>query len=99
MRLTDVPSAVERSHGYPITHDDLRQEFGALHLEVPEGPDRSLSTLLDECADGGFADAYETAEDLRSTLLCRADADHVGRAGYDDRGGNPGRADGEQVSF
>jgi hypothetical protein len=99
MRLADVPTQVDRTHGYPIGHETLRKEYGALVLDVPDGPNRSLETLLDTCAACGFEDTYPTAERLRSTLLCCADAAHVGRTEYDDRSGNPTRGDGEQVSF
>jgi hypothetical protein len=99
MRLADVPDQVERTHGYPISHDTLRREFGDLILEVPDGPNQSLGTLLDTCRECGFEDTYVMSDRLRSTLLCCAGADYVGRVGYDDRSGNPTRGDREQVSF
>jgi hypothetical protein len=54
---------------------------------------------LDTCSECGFEERYATPAALRSTLLCCADVDHVGRVEYDDRSGNPARGGGEQVSF
>jgi hypothetical protein len=99
MRLSDVPSEIDRSYGFPIAHDTLRTRFGSIRVAVPDGSDRTLTGLLDTCSECGFEERYATPAALRSTLLCCADVDHVGRVEYDDRGGNPARGGGEQVSF
>jgi hypothetical protein len=99
MRVRDVPSHVERAHGFPITEETLRSEFGSVPLDVPGDGEARLASLLDACAEGGFPGEYASTTDLRSALLSCADRTHVGRPQYDDRGGNPGRDPAEQVSF
>ncbi len=99
MDIRDIPSRIERSHGYPITHERLCAELSSADIAVPDGPDQPAATLLDACDEYGFAPQYETAADLRAALFCAADATHVGRVGYDDRGHNPAWDGTDQVSF
>lgn len=99
MKIGDIPARVERTHGYPVTHETLRAELDAANLDTPDGPDQSVASLLDTCAELGFGSVYESHEDLQSTLLCCADERLIGRTGYDDRGHNPHYTAREQVSF
>ena len=99
MKIGDIPAQVERTHGYPVSHETLREELAARNLEVPDGPDQRVSSLLDTCSALGFDTVYESPEDLQSTLLCCADGTLIGRTGYDDRGHNPHYTAAEQVSF
>jgi hypothetical protein len=99
MKISDIPGRVERTHEFPVSHETLRAELGSARIDVPNGQSRPAAMLLDTCADYGFGTTYETPEDLRAALLCCADAAHVGRVGYDDRGHNPHHTGAKQVSF
>lgn len=99
MKLGTVPELVRREHGFPVSHETVQNEFGSMSVESPDGADQPLSVLLDTCSDFGFDAEYETADDLRTVLLCCADEAYVGRPGYDDRGSNPTRPNREQLSF
>ena len=99
MKISDIPTQVEQTHGYPVSHETLCEELAARSLEVPDGPDRRVVSVLDTCADLGFDTVYESPEALQSTLLCCADRTLIGRVGYDDRGHNPHYTAAEQVSF
>ena len=99
MKIGDIPAQVERTHDYPVSHETLREELGSTNIDVPDGPDQSVAALLDTCAELGFESVYRSRDDLQSTLLCCADGQLIGRAGYDDRGSNPHYTARDQVSF
>jgi hypothetical protein len=99
MKIGEIPAQVGREHGYPVSHETIREELETANLDTPDGPDQTVASLLDTCAELGFGSVYESHDDLQATLLCCADERLVGRVGYDDRGHNPHYTAGEQVSF
>ncbi|MCO8246786.1 MULTISPECIES: hypothetical protein [unclassified Haladaptatus] len=67
-------------HDYPADVDELVSEYGEYEIEYPRGSETFEEVIapLDE--------TYESADDVRQSILNMADSDAVGRQRYSDRG-------------
>jgi hypothetical protein len=93
------------SHDYPATTADIVDSYGDHELGLPEGEttvESALRPLLDaddgDGADGSDeGDTYESADEVRQSILSMVGDDAVGSEGYSDRGGQA--SDTESDSF
>ncbi len=84
------------NHDYPASVDDLVEEYGDYEIEYPNGSERFESVI------GPLNETYQSADDVRQSILNMADSDAVGRQRYSDRGGTEQSSPGEdedQESF
>ncbi len=84
------------NHDYPADVDELVSEYGDYEIEYPKGSEtfEEVISPLDE--------TYESADEVRQSILNMADSDAVGRQRYSDRGGSEQSAadeDPDQESF
>ncbi|WP_435159634.1 DUF5789 family protein [Haladaptatus sp. DFWS20] len=69
------------NHDYPASVDDLVAEYGDYEIEYPNGSERFEEVI------GPLDETYESADDVRQSILNMVDSDAVGRQRYSDRGG------------
>ncbi|WP_266074992.1 DUF5789 family protein [Haladaptatus caseinilyticus] len=83
-------------YDYPASSDELVEEYGDYEIEYPNGSERFEEVI------GPLSETYESADDVRQSILNMADSDAVGRQRYSDRGGTEQSSpddDPDQASF
>jgi hypothetical protein len=80
--FTDIDPVLE-DISYPITADDLVDQYGDQEVERTNADPISLRELFDHMGD----DTFESKEELRQMMMSQMPRDSVGRANYSDRGG------------
>ena len=73
------------SHDYPATASELVADYGDHELELPNG-EETFAEALGPLADSDDEETYESAEEVRQTVLNMVGSEAVGREGYSDRG-------------
>jgi len=68
-------------HEYPVSADDLVEEYGDHEIELENGSETVRSVL------GPLNEDYESADDVRQSIVGMVDSEAVGRQRYSDRGG------------
>ncbi|MFB6142625.1 MAG: DUF2795 domain-containing protein [Halorientalis sp.] len=95
MRLLSGVDEELGAHEYPATTEEVVEEYGHLELELPNGAER-LRDVLDRLD----SETFESAAELRTSMLNGLSADAIGRKGYSDRDPAAVGEDGhDQVSF
>ncbi|WP_435096360.1 DUF5789 family protein [Halarchaeum sp. P4] len=80
---------------YPATTADLREAYGEVRIEHPNGEER-LGDVLERTGEDEFADSTAAVH----AVIGAVGQDAVGRVGYSDRDPTPMGVDGpEPVSF
>ena len=67
---------------YPITNEELVDQYGDETLELPDG-ERTLRETLDPLPDD---QEYEEPFEVEQSVMNMIDSEAVGRKGYSDRG-------------
>ncbi|MFC5971040.1 hypothetical protein ACFPYI_06805 [Halomarina salina] len=65
---------------YPISTDDLRDEYGDVTLDL-QGDETTIGAVLQ-----GYEDEIQNPDDLRQAVMTMLSDDAVGREDYSDRG-------------
>lgn len=68
-------------HDYPVTSEELVEEYGDHELEYPGGSER-----LEEVLGPLGEETFEDAEEARQAIFNMVGTEAVGRARYSDRG-------------
>ena len=68
---------------YPVSLDELLAEHGDAELDL-SGETRTLEKLLEPFED----DTYESADEVRQSILTMVDDEAIGRKNYSDRSGD-----------
>lgn len=68
---------------YPITVDELVDEYGDRTIERTNADPISIEELFASMGE----DTFESSEEIRQSILTLMPQDSVGREGYSDRGG------------
>ena len=85
VELGDLEDDLENAE-YPMDADELMDRFGDRELELQGG-----SETLREALATGDNETFESADEVKQTILNRVSGEAVGREGYSDRGaGNEG---------
>ena len=74
---------------FPATREDVVETCGDVRLQAPGGEGETVGDVFERCESARF----ESADELVGSLMTFISKEYVGRAGYDDRGGNPGYDD------
>jgi hypothetical protein len=68
-------------HDYPADVDELVAEYGEYDIGYPKGSETFEEVL------GPMNDTFDSAEEVRQSIMTMVDSDAVGRQRYSDRGG------------
>jgi len=83
------------AQSYPVTTEEVIEEYGDLELELPNG-DEQLGDVLGRLG----SETFESAEDVRIAAISALSSNAIGRENYSDRDPIAIGEDGhEQVSF
>lgn len=83
-------------HDYPADVDELVEEYGDYEIGYPKGSETFEQVL------GPMNDTFDSADEVRQSIMTMVDSDAVGRQRYSDRGGTEQSApedDPDQESF
>ena len=69
------------AHEYPATASELTEAYGEYELQYSGGSEQFSATL------GSLADTFESADEVRQSVLNGVGQTAVGRKAYTDRGG------------
>ncbi len=84
------------NHDYPADVDELVDEYGEYEIGYPKGSETFEEVL------GPMNDSFDSADEVRQSIMTMVDSDAVGRQRYSDRGGSEQSAandDPDQESF
>jgi len=84
----DVEDDLE-NEDYPVSADELLDRYGDREIEMSGGTESFREVLVT-----GGDEEFESADEVKQTVLNRVGSEAVGRQGYSDRGA--GSAEGEQ---
>ena len=76
---------------YPISADELLERYGDREIGMSDGSESFREVLVT-----GGDEEFESADEVKQTVLNRVGGEAVGRQGYTDRGA--GSAEGEENS-
>ena len=91
--FTSIDPVIE-DLSYPVTTGELVDQHGDHAIERTNAEPITISELFDSMGE----DTFESAEEVRQSILNVMPEDSVGREGYSDRGGSlPGESEDESM--
>jgi hypothetical protein len=92
IELGEIDDAIE-AHEYPVSTAELIEAYGDREIDLPKG-----STTVGETLEPLGDETYESAEEVRESLLNTVGSEAVGREDYSDRGPATDETEGESDS-
>ncbi|WP_132058057.1 DUF5789 family protein [Halorussus amylolyticus] len=82
LELGDLEDELQ-SEEYPVSADELLDRYGDHEVEMSGGSESFREVLVT-----GGDEEFESADEVKQTILNRVSSEAVGRQGYSDRGPN-----------
>ncbi|NEU58871.1 hypothetical protein [Halorussus sp. MSC15.2] len=79
---------------YPISADELLERYGDREIGMSDGSESFREVLVT-----GGDEEFESADEVRQTVLNRVGSEAVGRKGYTDRGAGSAEGEDSDESF
>jgi len=89
----DVEDDLE-SEDYPVSADELLDRYGDREIGMSNGTESFREVLVT-----GGDEEFESADEVKQTVLNRVGSEAVGREGYSDRGAGSAEGEGSDESF
>lgn len=90
-----------QSHEYPVTREELLDEYGEYEIETSGGSETLQSILgaQEMGAEENETEEYESVDEVHQAVLNMIGSEAVGRKNYSDRGGVSDEEDGGNESL
>lgn len=79
---------------YPISADELLERYGDREIGMSDGSESFREVLVT-----GGDEEFESADEVKQTVLSRVGGEAVGRQGYSDRGAGSAQGEESDESF
>ncbi|MDS0301089.1 hypothetical protein NDI76_20340 [Halogeometricum sp. S1BR25-6] len=89
MKISNVLASLEDELTFPIDHDSVIRQVGAVEIDAPDAQEtETISTIIGSVGQ----ETYASADELFTTIIGNVNDEYIGRKFYDDRGGNSSEA-------